>query len=81
MQITVEIPDELAAKAQASGMSPEAYVRKLIEEAERKATPINVATPKMDIETFIHGMATYSDKIPQLPDEAFMRESFYADHD
>jgi hypothetical protein len=26
-------------------------------------------------------MAANSDKIPQLPDEAFTRESFYQDHD
>jgi len=26
-------------------------------------------------------MAEFSDKIPQLPDEAFTRESFYQDHD
>jgi hypothetical protein len=26
-------------------------------------------------------MAAFSDKIPQLPDEAFTRESFYRDHD
>ena len=30
---------------------------------------------------FFESMAAKSDKIPQLPDEAFLRESFYRDHD
>jgi hypothetical protein len=35
----------------------------------------------MDMATFLREMASFSDKIPQLPDEAFTRESFYQDHD
>jgi len=82
MQITVDIPDELAARVQASGMSPEAYVRSLIEEAERHSQEsVEEQRPKRDMETFFREMAAHSDKIPQLPDEAFTRESFYQDHD
>jgi hypothetical protein len=33
------------------------------------------------MEEFFRVMAAHSDKIPQLPDEAFTRESFYRDHD
>jgi hypothetical protein len=84
MQITVEIPDELAAQVQARGLTPESYVRGLIEDAARaeEETP-GIARPKrkMDIESFIKAMAEHSEKIPQLPDEAFTRESFYQDHD
>jgi hypothetical protein len=82
MQITVEISDELAARARARGLTPEAYVKGLIEEAARaEGTPSETAQGKMDMETFLKGMAAHSDKIPQLPDEAFTRESFYQDHD
>ena len=80
MQIRVEIPDELAARVQASGMTPEAYVSKLIEEAERNHAQ-EPAPRKMSMEEFIRGMTAHSDKIPQLPDEAFTRESFYQNHD
>jgi hypothetical protein len=38
MQITVAIPDEFAAQVQASGLTPESFVEKLI--AERIASPI-----------------------------------------
>ena len=82
MQITIEIPDELAAQAQARGLTPEFYVRSLIVEAAHAApVPIPPQEPKMDIETFLREMSAHSDKIPQLPDEAFTRESFYQDHD
>lgn len=82
MQITVDIPDELAAQAQARGLTPESYVQSLVADAARSARlPLLPAKPKMDIETFIKGMSTFSEKIPELPDEAFTRESFYQDHD
>jgi hypothetical protein len=82
MQITIEIPDELAAKAQARGLTPERYVQALVEDAARTVPlPLPPAKPRMDMEQFFEAMAANSDKIPQLPDEAFTRESFYQDHD
>ena len=82
MQITIEISDELAAKAQARGLTPESYVRSMLDDAERSAPlPLPPAKPKMDMEEFFQAMSAYSGKIPQLPDEAFTRESFYQDHD
>lgn len=82
MQITVDIPDELAAWAQARGLTPESYVRSLIEDAVRvEAAAPELPKRKMDMEAFIRAMAANSEKIPQLPDEAFTRESFYKDHD
>jgi hypothetical protein len=35
----------------------------------------------MDIKDFVRAMSANSEKIPQLPNEAFTRESFYQDHD
>jgi hypothetical protein len=82
MQITVEIPDEFAAHVKARGLTPESYVRNLIDDAVRTApTALPPDRPKMNMEEFLRGMAANSDKIPQLPDEAFTREGFYRDHD
>jgi hypothetical protein len=82
MQVTIEIPDEIAAKAAARGMTPESYVRSLIDDAAgRVPLPLPPAKPKMAMKEFLDKMAEFSDKIPQLPDEAFTRESFYQDHD
>jgi hypothetical protein len=84
MQITVKFPDEFAAQVQARGLTPESYVESLIDDAARLAPvalgPIRPKN-KMDMETFLRKMAEFSDRIPQLPDEAFTRESFYQDHD
>jgi hypothetical protein len=82
MRITLEIPDELAAQAEARGLSTESYVRSLIDNAGLGLpTSLPPAKPKMDLEPFFKAMAAHSDHIPQLPDEAFTRESFYQDHD
>ncbi len=84
MQITLEIPDELAAQAESRGMTPEVYVRGLIEAAaESRPLPLPLPRhrPRIDTETFLRNMAKYSEKIPQLPDEAFTRASIYQDHD
>ena len=80
MQVTVNIPDELAAQVQARGISPESFVSKLIEDAargDRRTAERN----SRDMEAFFEAMAANSEKIPQLPDEAFSRESIYRDHD
>jgi hypothetical protein len=82
MQITVTIPDEFAAQVQARGLEPQSFGQNVIDDAVRtspKAIP--PAEPKMSIDEFIRAMSAFSDKIPQLPDEAFTRESFYQDHD
>jgi hypothetical protein len=82
MQITVEIPDEFAAQVKARGQTPESYVRNLVEDAVRTApATLPPAKSKRNMEEFFRVMAAHSDKIPQLPDEAFTRESFYRDHD
>lgn len=82
MQITIEISDELAAKAEARGLTTEKYVEGLIADAARDAhQPLHLRESRMSMQEFVHAMAANSDKIPQLPDEAFTRESFYQDHD
>lgn len=83
MQITVTIPDELAAQAQAQGLTPESYVEKLV--AEQAATPRGYGAggrlTREEFEASLDRLAQFSDKIPLLPDEAFSRESMYEDHD
>jgi len=82
MRITMEIPDELADQAKARGLTTETYVRSLIDGGSRTLPlPIPPREPRMNIKEFLREMAANSEKIPQLPDEAFTRESFYQDHD
>jgi hypothetical protein len=84
MQVTVNIPDELAAKAIADGSTPENYVEKLI--AEKTASPqTGIIRPRAktreEFNAALDRLAQFSDKIPDLPIEAFSRSSFYEDHD
>jgi len=82
MEITVTIPDEIVAEAQARGLSTESYVAELI------AGPGTISRPaktrdqrRAQIEQFVEEISRNSENIPLLPDEAFTRESFYSDHD
>lgn len=79
MQITVTIPDEFAALAQARGISLEAYVQSLVEEAGHKSLSSQQPRTPEQIEAFFEAMAEGSQKLPALPTESFTRESFYQD--
>jgi hypothetical protein len=83
MQITVTIPDDLAAQVQSRGLTPESYVEGLI--AEQNSVPNNGIRARKssleDLEASLDALTRYSDKIPSLPIEAFSRESLYQDHD
>ena len=81
MQITLEIPDHVAAKAAVLGVSVEDYVREVLTRETLAASPrARVFTPE-ESRAWLDRMAQFSDQIPDLPDEAFTRESFYQDHD
>jgi hypothetical protein len=82
MEITVNIPDEVAAKASALGMTPESYVESLIHVDKLEENSIlSVEERVADMKRFIQELSANSENIPRLPDYAFTRESFYSDHD
>jgi hypothetical protein len=79
MEIKVKIPDELAAQAKARGIAVEEYVQELL--ALRASLRSNVGRLRSSEEdrAWLDSLTQFSDKIPQLPEEAFGRESFYQD--
>jgi hypothetical protein len=79
MEITVNIPDELAAEAHARGLRPEAYVEEILAQRVESATPAKFRTPE-EIRAWLDSLAQFSDKIPPLP-ETISREWLYEDHD
>jgi hypothetical protein len=82
MEITVTIPDEVAAEARARGLTPESYVEGLVaDKGMVTGTAKTREQRRADIERFIEEISANSENIPRLPDEAFTRESFYSDHD
>jgi hypothetical protein len=82
MQVTLEIPDEVAAQAKARGVPVEAFVQSLVKEA---ALPTSeMARRKMtdqEIQAWLAELTQFSDKIPPMPGETFSREMIYQDHD
>jgi hypothetical protein len=81
MQITVDIPDQVAARAHALGVPIEEYVRDVLQrEVPALPTTAKLKSPE-EIRAWLDEMAQFSDQIPELPDEALTRESLYRDHD
>jgi post-segregation antitoxin (ccd killing protein) len=80
MEITIKIPDELAAQAQARGLDVEAYVEEIL--AQRVGASPSASgqarTPE-EIRAWLDSLAQFSDKIPPLP-ETISREWIYQDH-
>lgn len=78
MEITLAVPDEIAAEARARGVSIEAYVLSLIEQSRPPVGFPHTRTPQQ-IENFFDALAEGSENLPALPTEGFSRESFYSD--
>jgi plasmid stability protein len=80
MVVTVNIPDELAVRAKALGMSAEAYVQEILaQQVARNAESRSSRTPE-EIHAWLDSLAQFSEKIPPLP-ETISREWIYQDHD
>jgi hypothetical protein len=82
IELQPEVEARLAAQAHAQGMDVQAYAESLL----GQAMGVNNASvwpqpTTAEANAFFETMAVDSAKIPQLPDEAFRRESFYQDHD
>jgi hypothetical protein len=80
MQIVVTIPDELAAKAQASGMSPESFVERILaDELSATTAAKNGSSSEKDLAASLDALTEFSEEIPNLAVDAFSRESIYRD--
>jgi anthranilate phosphoribosyltransferase len=79
IELRPEIEARLVANAQARGLEIEAYVTSLLEQAAMTTTYRPRRRTQEEVAAFYDALAAHSDKIPQLPDEAFTRESFYHD--
>ena len=79
MQITVNIPDALAAEAQARGVKLETYVEQVLADrvSETVTRPIR---SRQEVRLWLDSLAQFSDKIPPLP-ETISREWLYQEHD
>jgi post-segregation antitoxin (ccd killing protein) len=82
IELQPEVEAQLTAQARAQGMDVQAYVESLLHQALGINGTSGWRRPTTaESKAFFEAMASMSEKIPQLPDEAFRRESFYQDHD
>jgi hypothetical protein len=79
MQVTVNVPDEVATEARARGLAVETYVERVLQQL---ASENRVGQPRSaaEVRSWLDSLAQYSDKIPPLPD-VISREWLYQDHD
>lgn len=81
MEITLNVPDELAAQAQIRGLQPKAYAEEILaQHVERNAADTRQASTPEEVRAWLDSLAQFSDKIPPLP-ETISREWIYQDHD
>jgi hypothetical protein len=79
MQISINIPDELAIEAQSHGLTPQAYAELLLKN-HSSAKPVRPFRSAEEIQSWLGSLSQFSDKIPSLP-ETISREWLYQDHD
>ena len=79
MEVTVKIPDEIAAQAKARGLQVEVYVQEILAQQVRAAETRTPRTPA-EIKAWLDSVAQFSDKIPALPN-TISRDWIYLDHD
>jgi hypothetical protein len=82
VELKPEIEARLVAEAHEHGIEPSVYAGNVIEHAYRQRSGYRkpARTPQ-EAREWLDSRAQYSAKIPQLPEEAFSRESFYQDHE
>jgi hypothetical protein len=82
VELKPEIEARLVAEARANGVEPSVYAGVVIERAYLRGNGARrpPRSPE-EVRLWIDSLAQFSDKIPQLPEEAFKRESFYQDSD
>jgi hypothetical protein len=81
MEISVKIPDELAAQAKARGLRLEEYVQEVLAQL-LEGPSVNAPFPRTeaDVRSWLSSMTQFSDKIPPLP-ETITRDWIYQEHD
>lgn len=80
MEITVKVPDEIAAQAKARGLRVEAYIEEILaQQLGAQRSGVRPRTPE-EIRTWLDLLAQFSEKIPPLP-EIISREWIYQEHD
>ena len=82
VELKPEIEARLVADASANGVEPSVFAGSMIERVylQTNGGRKPARTPE-EVRAWLDSLTQFSDLIPQLPEEAFTRESFYQDHE
>jgi hypothetical protein len=80
IDIKPEVQTELHRQAAAHGVDIAVFAANLLEEAARLPAG-SKALSRQQLDRTLQELAQFSHKVPLLPDDAFLRESLYRDHD
>lgn len=80
LHVTPETAQRLRDQAQARGMDLAAYAESVLQKTAARDSLIHRPKTRQEIDAFFAAMSENSEKLPQLPDEAFTRQSFYEGH-
>jgi hypothetical protein len=88
VDLAPEIEKRLVEAARAEGLAPEAYASRLIAatidaptDARIEALTSEKHLSQEELDAVLDRLASRGHNLPNLPDEAYTRESFYQDHD
>ena len=79
LELNPEIMEWLAVEAEAQGIPLEAYAERLLREAIAKHPEPHGQLSVEELHVMFNEIAEGSDKLPNVPTLAFIRESFYED--
>jgi hypothetical protein len=82
VELKPEIEARVVADANAKGVEPSVYAGSVIELVylQNNGGRKPARTPE-EVRAWLDSLTQFSDQIPQLPEEAFTRESFYQDYE
>jgi hypothetical protein len=81
MQVTIHIPEDLAAQAEAKGVGLQTYLERLVEQAALTGLRKPRRRSPEETQAWLDRLARFSDRIPPMPGETFSREMIYQDHE
>jgi len=79
VNLSPESEDRLLAEARAQGLPLETVAERLLKEALAQRPAAQGAMSAEEFHQMLRAMAEGSEKLPELPTEAFSRQSYYED--
>ena len=73
MEITVKVPEEIAAQAKARGLQVDAYIEEILRQVKGQPAAASQPRTAAEIRVWLDSLAQFSDKIPPIP-ETISRE-------